>query len=63
MNNALDWKMDASAALDIEAPLRLYGFDQHSISMEVYVQARELLSLFESLLNGAQLRRLLLKGG
>lgn len=60
INNALDWQMDASAALDIEARLRTYGFDQHAISMEVYVQAREILSLFESLLNGAQLRRLLL---
>ena len=28
--------------------------------MEVYVQAREILALFESLLNGAQVRRLLL---
>lgn len=28
--------------------------------MEAYVQVREFLSLFESLLNGAQLRRLLL---
>lgn len=28
--------------------------------MEVYVQAREILALFESLLNGAQLRRLML---
>ncbi|WP_245471921.1 hypothetical protein [Bradyrhizobium nanningense] len=28
--------------------------------MEVYVQVREILALFETLLNGAQLRRLLL---
>lgn len=34
--------------------------DHHAISMEVYVQAREILALFESLLNGAQLRHLLL---
>lgn len=60
IKNALDWQLDASAALDIEARLRSYGFDQHAISMEVYVQAGEILSLFESLLNGAQLRRLLL---
>ncbi|MCK1297328.1 hypothetical protein IVB33_07095 [Bradyrhizobium sp. 24] len=58
--NALDWQLDASAASDIEARLRSYGFDQHAISMEVYVQAREILVLFESLLNGAQLRRLML---
>lgn len=60
IHNALDWQLDASAAIDIEARLRSYGFDQHAISMEAYVQAREILSLFESLLNGAQLRRLLL---
>lgn len=60
INNALDWQLDASAALDIEARLRSYGFDQHAITMEAYVQARDILSLFESLLNGAQLRRLLL---
>ncbi|MCK1434958.1 hypothetical protein [Bradyrhizobium sp. 15] len=58
--NALDWQLDASAATDIEARLRAYGFDQHAISMEVYVQAREIFILFESLLNGAQLRRLML---
>ncbi|WP_247357131.1 MULTISPECIES: hypothetical protein [unclassified Bradyrhizobium] len=60
IHNALDWQLDASAASDIEARLRSYGFDQHAISMEVYVQAREILVLFESLLNGAQLRRLML---
>lgn len=60
IHNALDWQLDASAALDIEDRLRSYGFDQHAISMEVYVQAREILMLFESLLNGAQLRRLML---
>ncbi|MGR4929858.1 hypothetical protein ACIPUD_24110 [Bradyrhizobium sp. CAR08] len=34
--NALDWQLNASAATDIEARLRSYGFDQHAISMEVY---------------------------
>ncbi|MDF0497961.1 hypothetical protein [Bradyrhizobium yuanmingense] len=58
--NALDWQLDPSAAREIEGRLESHGFDQHAISMEVYVQAREILSLFESLLNGAQLRRLLL---
>ncbi|QOZ75361.1 hypothetical protein XH83_07855 [Bradyrhizobium sp. CCBAU 53351] len=60
INNALDWQLDASAALDIEVRLQSYGFDQHAISMEVYVQARDILALFESLLNAAQLRRLML---
>ncbi|WP_257177984.1 MULTISPECIES: hypothetical protein [Bradyrhizobium] len=60
IGNALDWRLDACAAHDIEARLRSYGFDQHAISMETYVQAREILALFESLLNGAQLRRVML---
>lgn len=60
LQNARDWQHDPIAANDIESRLAAYGFDQHAVSMEVYVQAREVLSLFESLLNGAQLRRLLL---
>jgi len=60
IGNALDWQLDPSAAHDIEARFRSYGFDQHAISMEVYVQAREIFAVFEALLNGAQLRRLLL---
>lgn len=60
VQNALDWQLDPVAAHDIEARLASYGFDQHTISMEVYVQAREVLSVFEALLNGAQLRHLLL---
>ncbi|MET4183434.1 hypothetical protein ABIB94_005553 [Bradyrhizobium sp. JR7.2] len=60
VQNALDWQLDPIAAQDIEARLASYGFDQHTISMEVHVQAREVLSGFEALLNGAQLRRLFL---
>ncbi|MEY9107452.1 hypothetical protein ABH999_003648 [Bradyrhizobium yuanmingense] len=60
MTNALDWQLDTSAAREIEARLESHGFDQHAVSMEAYVQAREILSLFESLLNGVQLRRLML---
>ncbi|MDF0583792.1 hypothetical protein [Bradyrhizobium yuanmingense] len=58
--NALDWQLDAGAARDIEARLASYGFDQHSISMEAYVQARALLTLFDTLLDNARLRRLFL---
>ncbi len=58
--NALDWRLDPTAARDIEARLSSYGFDQHAINMEVYVQARELFLLFEGLLNGAQMKRSLL---
>ncbi|WP_247460669.1 hypothetical protein [Bradyrhizobium sp. 62] len=58
--NALDWRLDRIAADEIEARLASYGFDQHSISVEVYVQAREMFTLFETLMNAAQLRRLFL---
>ncbi|MCA1471248.1 hypothetical protein I6F09_25620 [Bradyrhizobium sp. IC3195] len=60
IKNALDWQLDPSAAAEIEARLRFYGFDEHALNMEVHVQAREILAVFEALLNGAQLRRLLL---
>jgi hypothetical protein len=50
IHNAMDWQLDASAAIDLEARLRPYGFAHHGISMEVHVQARETRSLFEALL-------------
>jgi hypothetical protein len=58
--NALSWRLDPIATTEIEARLASYGFDQHSINTDVYVQAREIFVLFESLLNAAQARRLLL---
>lgn len=58
--NVLSWKHDPTAAMEIEQRLASYGFDQHSINMEVYVQARDVFILFDSLLNGAQARRLML---
>lgn len=60
VQNALDWRLDRIAADEIEARLASYGFDQHTISVEVYVQAREMFTLFETLMNAAQLRRLFL---
>ncbi|WP_245444627.1 hypothetical protein [Bradyrhizobium sp. Y36] len=57
VRNALDWQLDPNAAAEIDARLEAHGFDQHTVSMEAYVHAREVLSLFEALLNGAQLRR------
>lgn len=60
VQNALDWRLDRIAADEIEARLASYGFDQHAISMEVYVQAREIFTLFGTLVNAAQLRRLFL---
>lgn len=58
VRNALDWQLDPNAAAEINDRLQAHGFDQHAVSMEAYVQAREVLSLFEALLSGAQLRRL-----
>jgi hypothetical protein len=58
--NALSWCHDREAAVEIEARLASYGFDQKSINAEVFVQARETFFMFESLLNSAQQRRILL---
>ncbi|MCP1834172.1 hypothetical protein J2R76_002509 [Bradyrhizobium sp. USDA 4532] len=58
--NALSWRLDPVATTEIEERLASYGFDQHCLNTDVYVQARELFVLFEGLLNTAQARRLLL---
>ncbi|SHM84897.1 hypothetical protein [Bradyrhizobium lablabi] len=58
--NALSWRLDPTAATEIEERLFAYGFDQHAVSVEVYIQARETFVLLESLINGAQIRRTLL---
>lgn len=58
--NAFSWRLDPVAATEIDARLATYGFDQHAITTEVYVQAREVLVLFEGLLNAAQTKRMLL---
>ncbi|MBR0713086.1 hypothetical protein [Bradyrhizobium liaoningense] len=60
LQNALSWRIDPLATSEIDARLAAYGFDQHAITTEVYVQAREVLVLFESLLNAAQTKRMLL---
>lgn len=60
LQNALSWRIDPMATAEIDARLAAYGFDQHAITTEVYVQTREILVLFESLLNAAQTKRMLL---
>ncbi|WP_027525469.1 hypothetical protein [Bradyrhizobium sp. Ec3.3] len=60
LQNAVSWRIDAVAATEIDARLARYGFDQHAINTEVYVQAREIFALFEGLMNAAQTKRLLL---
>ncbi|WP_456705190.1 hypothetical protein [Bradyrhizobium sp. USDA 4449] len=60
LQNALSWRIDPIAATEIDTRLASYGFDQHAITTEVYVQAREMFVLFEGLLNAAQTKRVLL---
>lgn len=60
VQNALSWRFDPIATTEIETRLAAYGFDQHAINMEVYLQARELFLLFEGLLIAAQNRRVFL---
>ena len=60
LQNALSWRLDPIAATEIDARLAAYGFDQEAINIDVYVQAREIFVLFESLLNAAQTKRMLL---
>ena len=60
LENALSWRMDPIATIEIDARLASHGFDQHAITTEVYIQARDFLLLFESLLNAAQAKRMLL---
>ncbi|MGY4615484.1 hypothetical protein ACVWZ4_000711 [Bradyrhizobium sp. USDA 4472] len=60
LQNALSWRIDPIATTEIETRLATYGFDQHAITTEVYVQAREMFVLFEGLLNAAQTKRVLL---
>lgn len=60
LQNALSWRIDAAAATEIDTRLANYGFDQHAINTEVFVQAREMFVLFEGLLNAAQTKRILL---
>lgn len=60
LQNALSWRVDAASTTEIDTRLANYGFDQHAITTEVYVQAREIFVLFEGLLNAAQTKRILL---
>lgn len=39
--NALSWRLDPVTTIEIEERLASYGFDQHSINTDVYIQARD----------------------
>jgi hypothetical protein len=54
------WRRDPVAAAEIEAHLKSNGVDAAAINVEVFVQARDLLVLFDSLMLSAQSRRIAL---
>ena len=58
--NAAQWRDDPEAAAEIEDRLASNGIDSESINLEVFVQSREIFSMFDLLINSAQRRRLLL---
>jgi hypothetical protein len=58
--NVEQWRADATAGAEIEAHLKSYGIDATSINVEVFVQARDLFLLFDSLMHSAQSRRIVL---
>jgi hypothetical protein len=56
--NARIWRMDPTAASEIETRLAAYGYDSFAINTQVYLQARDIFLAFEALLNSAQNRRM-----
>jgi hypothetical protein len=56
--NAQSWRMDPTAAREIDARLATYGYDMNAINTQVYLQARDVFVAFEALLNSAQNRRM-----
>ena len=56
--NVLDWRLNSTATAEIDRRLHAYGLDQKSISMEVYIQAREQHAFFEGLISSASVHRL-----
>jgi len=58
--NVEQWRDDPTAAAEIEARLKLHGIDAASINLEVFVQARDLFVMFDSLIHSVQSRRIVL---
>ncbi|MCG2673361.1 hypothetical protein ACFPFP_41735 [Bradyrhizobium sp. GCM10023182] len=48
---------DSIAAAEIEARLSAHSVNQHSVSMEIYLQERGQYLLFEALINSAYFHR------
>ena len=58
--NAEQWRTDPVANAEIENRLTTQGMDEASVNAEVLIQSRELLIMFDSLMQSAQTRRILL---
>jgi hypothetical protein len=58
--NAEQWRTDPIANADIENRLSTQGIDEGSVNAEVLIQSRELFIMFDSLMQAAQTRRILL---
>jgi hypothetical protein len=58
--NVEQWRDDPTAAAEIESRLKSKGIDAGSINIEVFVQARDLFVMFDSLMHSAQSRRIVL---
>jgi hypothetical protein len=58
--NAEQWRTDPIANTEIENRLTAQGIDEGSVNAEVLIQSRELFILFDSLMQSAQARRIML---
>jgi hypothetical protein len=58
--NAEQWRIDPIASAEIESRLTAQGIDEGSVNAEVLIQSRELFIMFDSLMQSAQTRRMLL---
>jgi hypothetical protein len=58
--NAEQWRADPIANAEIEQRLTMQGIDEGSVNAEVLIQSRELFIMFDSLIQSAQTRRILL---
>jgi hypothetical protein len=58
--NAEQWRIDPIANAEIESRLTTQGIDEGSVNAEVLIQSRELFIMFDSLMQSAQTRRMLL---
>ena len=58
--NSDQWRNDPTVSAEIEARLGARGIDDSSVNAEVLIQAKELLILFDNLMQSAQARRIVL---